>query len=143
MNVLVLPCYVSSQDEVLSPKFDDESDKNSKHYVSSIGGVCDHGLDVNTHDNLSDVESIAKGIFNADLNSLHVDNVAMSLMFHVTKRRMIEVAFQILSFQFLLMSLVMISLKYLKFIPMTFSKETMIEINNFCVSTSMISFQTW
>ena len=38
-NTLVFPCYVSSQDEVLSLKVDVESDTKSEYYVLSFGGV--------------------------------------------------------------------------------------------------------
>lgn len=148
MNVSIFPYYVSSQDEILSPKFDDESDVNSERGVSNLGGVCDHKSDVNTCDDLSDLKSITKGSFNSDPNSLHADHVAISFdvscqekendrnynsdfefpffadessdMFHVMKRRMIEVVILILSFHFFLMSLVMMSLKDLNFIPTSF-----------------------
>lgn len=49
-DALDLPCYIFSQDEVLSPKFYVEDNTKSEHYVSSFGGVYENSSNVNRHD---------------------------------------------------------------------------------------------
>lgn len=70
----LFPCYVSSQDEVRSPRFDAKIDIKSEYSLSIFGGVCDNISSFNTHDEFSCEESTIRENFYIISDSYHVDN---------------------------------------------------------------------